>query len=228
MVPIPVSARLQSLPVLPTIKWGPSGADSWVGWIVHILGPCGSLQQLLLWGWEFLVLLPQPPQVFSIRGLRLYFPPHWSPGLCGLLRCPTVPPGLSMHECGATGSASGRAACPIQQSSSLCVWPVNLSPLSPGSPSPRLRPSYRSWWMSLLYLFGCRTSPQFDFLSVLVIFVLKLLLSFPWLCKEAQYVYLRLRLGSLPINDEILKKKKREEKENIDKQNKQKTFYFNF
>ena len=83
--------------------------------------------------------------------------------------------------------------------------------------------------MSLLYLFGCRTSPQFDFLSVLVIFVLKLLLSFPWLCEEAQYVYLRLRLGSLPINDEILKKKKkREEKENIDKQNKQKTFYFNF
>ena len=38
------------------------------------LGPWGSLQQTLLWGWEFLPLLPQPPQVFSISGLRLYFP----------------------------------------------------------------------------------------------------------------------------------------------------------
>ena len=35
----------------------------------------------------------------------------------------------------------------------------------------------------------------FDFLSVLVVFVLKLLLSFFWLCKEAQCVYLCLHLG---------------------------------
>ena len=34
----------QSLPLLPTIKLGPSGADSWVGGLVYILGPCGSLQ----------------------------------------------------------------------------------------------------------------------------------------------------------------------------------------
>ena len=44
------------------------------GGFVYVLGPCGSLQQTLLWGWEFLPLLPQPPWVFSIRGLRLYFP----------------------------------------------------------------------------------------------------------------------------------------------------------
>ena len=68
-----LSASLQSLPPLPTSKLGPSGADSWVGWFVYILGPCGSLQQTLLWGWEFL-LPPQPPQVFSVSGLRLYFP----------------------------------------------------------------------------------------------------------------------------------------------------------
>ena len=36
---------------------------------------------------------------------------------------------------------------------------------------------------------------QFDFLSVLVVFVFKLLLSFFWLCKEAQCVYLHLHLG---------------------------------
>ena len=70
----PLSAGFQSLPQLPTIKLGPSGADSRVGGLVHALGPCGSLQQPLLWGWEFLLLPPQPPRVFSIRGLRLYFP----------------------------------------------------------------------------------------------------------------------------------------------------------
>ena len=67
-------AGFQSLPPLPTIKLGPSGADSQVGGLVHALGLCGSLQRTLLWGWEFLLLLPQPPQVFSISGLRHYFP----------------------------------------------------------------------------------------------------------------------------------------------------------
>ena len=69
-----LSASFQSLPVLPTIKLGPSGADSRVGGFVYVLGPCGSLQRTLLGGWEFLPLPPQPPRVFSIRGLRLYFP----------------------------------------------------------------------------------------------------------------------------------------------------------
>ena len=32
----------QSLPPLPTIKLGPSGAGSRVGGLVHVLGPCGS------------------------------------------------------------------------------------------------------------------------------------------------------------------------------------------
>ena len=44
------------------------------GGFVYVLGPCGSLQWTLLSGWEFLLLQPQPPQVFSISGLRLYFP----------------------------------------------------------------------------------------------------------------------------------------------------------
>ena len=74
MVLVPFSAGFQSLPQLPTIKLGPSGADSQVRGLVHALGPCGSLQRTLLWGWEFLPLPPQPPWVFSLRGLRLYFP----------------------------------------------------------------------------------------------------------------------------------------------------------
>ena len=40
----PLSAAFQSLPPLPTIKLGPSGADSRVGGLVYVLGPYGSLQ----------------------------------------------------------------------------------------------------------------------------------------------------------------------------------------
>ena len=35
-----LSAGFQSLPPLPTSKLGPSGADSQVGGLVYILGPC--------------------------------------------------------------------------------------------------------------------------------------------------------------------------------------------
>ena len=50
--------------------------------------------------------------------------------------------------------------------------------------------------MFLLYLLGCQISIQFDFLSVLIFFfVFKLLLSFFWLCEEAECIYPRLHLG---------------------------------
>ena len=39
-----LSAGFQSLPPLPTSKLGPSGADSQVGGLMYVLGPCGSLQ----------------------------------------------------------------------------------------------------------------------------------------------------------------------------------------
>ena len=53
--------------------------------------------------WEFLPLPPQPPQVFSIRGLRLYFP-ALEPWVVGLSRSPVVPPGLCARGCGTTCS----------------------------------------------------------------------------------------------------------------------------
>ena len=82
---------------------GPCSAGSWLGGLVHTLGPCGSLQQPLLWGWECLLLLSQPPRVPSIRGLRLYFPAldpwvTWSASLPAAVRR-----GLSVRECGAAG-----------------------------------------------------------------------------------------------------------------------------
>ena len=43
-----LSAGFQSLPLLPTRNLGPSGADSWVGGFVYVVGPCGTLQKTLL------------------------------------------------------------------------------------------------------------------------------------------------------------------------------------
>ena len=88
-----LSAGFQSLPLLPTIKLGPSGADSWVSGLVYILGPHGPLQRTNLWGWEFLLLL-QPPQNFSVRGLRLYFL-ALEPWVASLSHSPVVLPSLS-------------------------------------------------------------------------------------------------------------------------------------
>ena len=67
-----LSARLQSLPLLPTSKLGPSGADSRVGGLVYDLGPCGSPTNTPV----RLGVSPaaaSTPMCFQ-SGLRLYFP----------------------------------------------------------------------------------------------------------------------------------------------------------
>ena len=132
----------QLLPLWHTNKLGPSGADSWVGGLVYILEPCGSLQWTLLWGWEFLLLLPQPSQVFSIRDLRLYFPAlePW------VVRSVSPPPQLFllvylqwMWDC----LVCQPLPCPPRSSSCLLA----MSALCPAA---CLCPSYRSGWMFLL------------------------------------------------------------------------------
>ena len=72
-----------------------------------------------------------------------------------------------LRECGAAGSASGQTACPVRPT--LCQSRShhgNMSPLCPGCPSLPLL----LVWMNVYFLFTwCRTSLQFDFLSVLVV-----------------------------------------------------------
>ena len=150
------------------------------------------------------MLPPQPPQAFSIRGLRLYFPAlePWVSGLpssppsvgpWGATRCSACPVlchsesgplGLSVHECRAAGSASGQTACPfrptLRQSRSR---PSHASPLRPGA---RLSPSYWSGCMFPFYLPGvglpCRSIfCQFS------------------LCEEVHCVYLHRHLGSREV-----------------------------
>ena len=115
----PLSTRFQSLPPLPTIKLVPSGADSQVGgWACAWSRPLGVSPT------TFPVRLgvspaasPTPMSVFNQRFEAL------SPSVGALV--PAVCPGLSMHECGATGSATCRSACPILRHSKS--GPLGLS-----------------------------------------------------------------------------------------------------
>ena len=123
----------------PKANWALLVLRSQVGGLVYVLGPHGCLQWTLLWGWEFL-LLPQPPQVFSIRGFE------------ALVSC--------------TGSL-GCAVCLTPQLLLLAYLHTNVGPptppatASPGQPAAALpqvlstlaaylHPSYWSGWMFLL------------------------------------------------------------------------------
>ena len=121
----------QSLPLLPTSKLGPSGADSQVGGFMYILGYCGSLQQTLLWGWIFL-LPPQHPQVFPVRGLRLYFPSlePWVVWFVSLPGCPsqlilTQMWGIPVYQLLVCFLQTGSLSPPL-----LPVW-MNVTSLTP-------------------------------------------------------------------------------------------------
>ena len=120
-------------------------------------------------------LLPQPPQVFSIRDLRLYFR-CCSPGLRSLSRSAVVPPGIRTRM----------RDHPLHQL--LTHWVLQLRPCResspPGCPSPPLLPV----WMNVSSL----TPWLSDFHTVRfcqfsLFFVFKLLPAF-WLCEEAQCV----------------------------------------
>ena len=87
---------------------------------------------------------------------------------CAVCFAPRRLSGLSVHECGVAGSASGQTACPVRptlhQSQSRHS---NASPLHSGA---HLCPSCRLVWMYVSFLSTwCRTSLPFDFLSVLVV-----------------------------------------------------------
>ena len=138
---------------------------------------------------------PNPHGRFQIRGLRLYFP-ELEPWVTPSASVPDVHPGLSVHECGVAGSASGWTACPILRHSessplglSVCECgaagsasgrtacprsshtpPVSVPPRQRESSPPRCpSPLLLPVWMNVYFLSPwCRTSLPFDFLSVLV------------------------------------------------------------
>ena len=142
--PLLHSADFQSLPPLLTIKLGHSGAASWVGGLVHSLGPRVSLQWPLLWGWEFLLLLPQPSQVFSISSLRLE---PWVTWCASLLWRSSQFICERMWGCGAIGPKPIAVAlpAPFAPQSATSLGPstschLASSPVCPGCPSLPLLP----------------------------------------------------------------------------------------
>ena len=159
-----LSAGFQSLPLLSTSKLGPSGADSRGGDFVYVLGPFGSLQQTLLWGWEFL-LPPQPPQVFIARGFEALFP------FAGTLGCRVcLPPQLFLlvylhTNVRPPSSLTAALLCILSAPAALpqpvLVW-MNVSSLTP-------------WLLDFYTVQFSGSSGYFLFLN---------LLSFFWLCEE--------------------------------------------
>ena len=119
MVLAPLSAGLQSLPLLPTIKLGPSGADSRVGGLAFTcsrplwVSPMNSTVMLGVSP----TAASTPMGVFNQR-FEALFP------RTGALGC-APPPFLPVYLCanvGLQGLLAGRTACPVQQSAlSLCL-----------------------------------------------------------------------------------------------------------
>ena len=140
MAPALLSTGFKSLPPLPAIKLGPSGAGSRVGGLVHTrplwVSPRTSPVRLGVSP----AAAPTPTGVFNQR-FEAFISPHWSPGLHSLLRSP---PFLLVYLCSNVGLRGllvvGLPALFIPHSASLSPTTATgvLSTLVP------VRPSYRS------------------------------------------------------------------------------------
>ena len=143
--------------------------------------------------------------MFSISGLRLYFP-AMEPWVAQSVSLPSCSSGLSAHECGTAhstncclaGSTSCSLACPAPQCAISLAPPVIASPgvisaqLPVSSPPTSLDECvfFNSLVVGLPY--------SLMFCQFWLCCVFTLLLSFFWWCEEAQCVYLRLHLGQKP------------------------------
>ena len=175
----------QPLPLLPTSKVGPSGADSQVDGFLYILGPHGSLQWTLLWGWEFLPV-PQPPQIFLVRSSEALFP---HAGTLGWVVCLAPHLFFPVYLHANVEIPAPPAPASPAQSSSCCLA---LSPLYLNCLSRPLLPVWMNVSSLTLWLSNFHTV---QFFGKSGYFLFLNLLSFFWLCEEAKCIYLRLHLG---------------------------------
>ena len=178
------SAGFQSLPLLSTIKLGPSGAHSQVGEFVYILESCGSLQWTLLWGWEFLPLPPQPAEVFSVRGSEALFPRAGTLGCTVYIIPQLFLPVYAHAKVGLPSPPAATLPCPVLQPLPCQEW----------SPHSCLSLPLLQVWMNVSSLNPWLSNfhTVWFFVSSGCFLFLNLPLSFFWLCKEAHCVYLHL------------------------------------
>ena len=186
----PLSTGFQSLPPLPTIKLGPSGAASRVGGFVHILGPCGSLLWPLLWGCELPVRLGVSPavaatptgvfnQTFEALFLRV--------GTLGCVVCHPVHQLLPRQPA---------AALPTLFYNLPPRWVCQWRPCRESSPPLCSSTPPTDLHEYVFFIsFVVRLPYSLIFCQFWLFFVFKLLLSFFWLCEKAQCVYLCLHFG---------------------------------
>ena len=111
------------------------------GWFVYILGPCGSLQWTLVWGWDFLPLPPQSLWVFSVSGFEALFSHTRTLGYAMCLAPQLFLPVYLHTNMGPPPLPAGTL---LAHSSSHCLAMSSLCLAA------HLRPSYRSGWMFLL------------------------------------------------------------------------------
>ena len=183
----PLFARLQSLPPLPTIKLGPSGADSQVGrWA------CAHSRPLWISPTNSPVRLgvsPAAPStlmgVFNQRFEALFL----CAGALGCVVSFTPPPFLPVYLCTNVGPRGLLAVTlPAPFHNLPPCWVRQQLPCHESSPpqlpisTPPTTLDECFFFISLVVGFPCSSG------------CFKLLLSF-WLCKETQCVYLRLHLG---------------------------------
>ena len=121
--------------------------------------------------------------------------------MCSLFCSPSVPPSLSLCECGAEGAACGCTACPVcptvhNVSGSIRCRMSSPPQLPVSTPPTSLDECF--YFISLVVGLLCGSI----FCQFWLFFVFKLL-SFFWLCEEVQWVYLRLHLGRNCVNSSL-------------------------
>ena len=104
----------QSLPLPPTSKLGPSGADSRVGGFVYVLGPLWFSPRNSPSRLGVSPTATTPTGVFSQR-FRDFISLHWHPVLHSLSHSPDFTSSLSACECGTACSTSHGLAYPVLQ-----------------------------------------------------------------------------------------------------------------
>ena len=133
--------------------------------------------------------------MFSIRGLRLYFP---RAGALGCAVCFTPPPFLPVYLCINVGPQGlPAAAWPAPFHNPPPHWVHQPLPCCESSP-PWLPISASPTGLDECFFFislVARLPYSLIFCQFWLFFVFKLLSSFFWLYKEAQCVYLHLHLG---------------------------------
>ena len=147
--------------------------------------------------------MPQPPWVFPLRSLRLYFPCAGALG-CAVHLAP--PPFLLVYLCTNVGPRDLPATTLLGLLAA--AWPApfhNLPPRWVCQPPP-CRASSPPWLPvsapptgldECVFFISLVVGLPYSsiFCQLRLFFVFKFLLSFFWLCEEAQCVYLCLHLG---------------------------------